>query len=279
MSSTNRLRSIIAAVALAAGVTLPGIAPAQTAPMPADGTWRFGASLYLYGPSIDGNVAFPTRGGPGSISVNTDSVFDSINGAFMGSLEANNGRWGVFTDYVYVDISGSKSGSRDFQITNSISPSSVTADLDLKLKGSAWTIAGEYRLAASRALTMDVLAGARMLNVKPRLNWSLGGDLSGIPTAGRGGNLEVEANNWDAIVGLKGRFALGDSGRWSLPFYADVGAGDSDLTWQAAAGLSYSFGWGDVLGMWRYLKYEMKSGQPVADLSFNGPMIGVVFHW
>src|SRR5438309_7086115 len=166
MTRPIRLRSIIAVVALATGVTMPGIAPAQTAPMPADGTWRFAASLYLYAPSIDGNMAFPTRGGSGSISVNTDSVFDSLNGAFMGALEANNGRWGVFTDLVYVDVSGSKSGTRDFQIGNSSAPSSVTADLDLKLKGSAWTIAGEYRVAASPALTMDVLAGARMLNVK-----------------------------------------------------------------------------------------------------------------
>jgi len=63
----------------------------------------------------------------GSISVNTDSVFDSLNGAFMGALEANNGRWGVFTDLVYVDVSGSKSGTRDFQIGNSSAPSTTVA--------------------------------------------------------------------------------------------------------------------------------------------------------
>jgi len=280
MSIPTRLHSMFAVVALATAVAMPAIATAQTAPVvPADGTWRFGAALYLYLPSIDGNMAFPTRGGDASISVNSDSIFDSVNGAFMGTLEANNGRWGVFTDFLYVDVSGSNSGTRDFQIGNSGAPSSVTANLDLKLKGSAWTIAGEYRLAASRAFTMDALAGARLLNVKPRLSWSLAGDLAGVPTAGRGGNNEIEANNWDAIIGVKGRYALGDSGRWSLPFYADVGTGDSDLTWQVAGGLSYAFGWGDVLGMWRYLKYDMKSGQPVADLSFNGPMIGVVFHW
>jgi hypothetical protein len=32
------------------------------------------------------------------------------------------------------------------------------------------------------------------------------------------------------VVGVKGQVRLDD--RWYLPFYADVGTGDSDLTWQ-----------------------------------------------
>jgi hypothetical protein len=31
--------------------------------------------------------------------------------------------------------------------------------------------------------------------------------------------------------------------------------------------------------MWRYISYDMKSGSPVEDLSFNGPMIGATFRW
>ena len=40
-----------------------------------------------------------------------------------------------------------------------------------------------------------------------------------------------------------------------------------------------TFGWGDVVGAWRYLRYDLKSDQAVQDLSFNGPMIGVTFRW
>ena len=54
-----------------------------------------------------------------------------------------------------------------------------------------------------------------------------------------------------------------------------VGAGDSDYTWQAMAGIGYSFGWGDILGSWRYLDYHMKSGRPVESLNFSGSIHSV----
>lgn len=43
---------------------------------------------------------------------------------------------------------------------------------------------------------------------------------------------------YDAIVGVRGSYRFGDTGRWRVPYYADVGAGDSDLTWQAMTGLA-----------------------------------------
>ena len=72
---------------------------------------------------------------------------------------------------------------------------------------------------------------------------------------------------------------LGSSGHWILPFYLDVGAGDSDLTWQAAAGVSYAYKWGDLTALWRYLAYDLKPGRSFEELKFNGPLFGVTFRW
>lgn len=268
----------LSVLAFAATAVLANGASAQSAQAP-DGKWRYAATLYVYLPTIGGDMAFPTRSGESSVTVNADTLLDSLEFAFMGTFDAHNGRWGVFTDFMYLDVSGSKSQTRDFQVGGAGLPASVTGDLDLGLKGLAWTIAGEYRVASNRQYTMDLLAGARLLNIKPRLSWSLSGNVASIPTAGRGGSYEVKADNWDGIVGFKGRYAFGDRLQWYVPMYADVGTGDSDLTWQAAAGLGYAFNWGDVVAMWRYLDYNMKSGQPVNDLNFNGPMIGVTFRW
>ena len=264
---------------LAACTTLGHEAAAQSTAPWSTGTWRFAGSLYLYGPSIDANLAFPKRSGEGNVVVDAGNFFDSINGAFMGAFEANNGQWGVFTDYLYVDVSGSKSATRDFSISGMNVPASVTADLDLGIKGSAWTIAGEWRLQSTPESTVDVLLGTRYLDVKPRLNFGLNGDVGSIPVATRGGNVEVKARNWDAIIGVKARYAFGDRNQWYVPVYADIGAGDSQLTWQAAAGLGYAFSWGDVVGLWRYLRYDFKSDQAIQDLALNGPMIGVTFRW
>ncbi len=95
----------------------------------------------------------------------------------------------------------------------------------------------------------------------------------------RSGSKEIDESVWDGIVGVKGRYAFGENRKWFMPFYLDVGTGQSDLTWQGAAGLGYAFNWGEVLAMWRYLDYNFKSGKAVEDMNFNGPMLGVAFRW
>ena len=72
---------------------------------------------------------------------------------------------------------------------------------------------------------------------------------------------------------------LGAAGKWFLHYYADVGGGDSKLTWQAAAGAGYAFRWGEVIAMWRHLDYELKPGKKANDFNFDGPMVGALFRW
>jgi hypothetical protein len=79
------------------------------------------------------------------------------------------------------------------------------------------------------------------------------------------------------VVGVKGRANL--SGDWFLPFYLDVGTGDSDLTWQALAGVGYRFDWGDVSLTYRYLKWDLGSSSPIDDISFGGPQLTATFRF
>ena len=99
------------------------------------------------------------------------------------------------------------------------------------------------------------------------------------PAAGPLRQPEAKAQNWDAIVGVKGRLTFGAERKWFVPYYLDVGTGESDLTWQAMGGIGYSFGWGDVVGSWRHLDYKMKSGDAIQSMNFNGPSLAAVFHW
>ena len=266
---------------LSAIVALPPVATAHAQQNTA-GTvdeWRYGLSLYGYFPGVSGSSSTPTTPGGPTIDINAGTVIDSLKFAFMGSFDAHNGRFGFFTDFIYLNLGGSKQGTRDFTINHAPISASTSADLSWDLKGVLWTLAGEYRLQTDPKLTLDLLAGARMFSLKPSLRWSIQGDLGPIASAQRSGTSETSETLWDGIVGTKGRYAMGDSGKWTLPFYIDVGTGQSRLTWQAAVGLSYAFSWGELTGMWRYVSYDMKSGSPVEDLSFNGPMIGATFRW
>jgi hypothetical protein len=267
----RRVSRIVAAALFATA------APAMAADMAGD-AWHFDAIIYGYFPSISGNSQYPQRTGGSNVDVNSDKIIDSLKFAFMGTFEARKGRWGVLTDVLYMDLGGSKTRTRDIQVGGVPLPGNVTANATLDIKGTVWELAGTYRAVSDPGMTIDLLGGVRMLDYKQTLGWEFSADLGPI-APDRSGNSELHPTNWDGIVGAKGRFAFGDRHQWFVPWYVDAGTGDSDFTWQAIGGLGYSFGWGDVLGGWRYLDYKLKSGSRLEDATFNGPMVGVAFHW
>ncbi|MEN8243787.1 MAG: hypothetical protein ABFS43_02665 [Thermodesulfobacteriota bacterium] len=81
------------------------------------------------------------------------------------------------------------------------------------------------------------------------------------------------------IFGVRGRFAFGSKKALFVPYYLDLGFGESDITWQGVAGLGYAFGWGEIVAAWRYLYYDMSSGSAIDEISFSGPEAGVTFRW
>lgn len=243
------------------------------------GEWRYQATVYAYLPSVSGNTTFPPDAGGGSdAGIDTSLILSNINFAFMGSLAADNGRWGLFTDVVYLDIGDSDSPSRAFTIGGSL-PASVTATVRYGLNGWLWTLAGSWRLVTAPGNELNLIGGARLLDINQAVDWQLSGNVGSIPIQDRAGARESGMSNWDAIVGLKGRAMLGEERRWFVPYYADIGTGESSFTWQAMAGLGYAFGWGDLLLAWRHVDYEMKSGSNLESLDFDGPGIAAAFRW
>jgi hypothetical protein len=129
------------------------------------------------------------------------------------------------------------------------------------------------------SFTIDVLAGTRLLDIKQRLRWNISGSIGSLDPLARSGEANLNQSNWDAIVGVKGRYGFGANRQWVVPFYLDVGTGESRSTQQAAAGLGYVFGWGEVTAMWRYLGYHSKSDTGIEKIHFSGPLIGATFRW
>jgi hypothetical protein len=245
---------------------------------PREDEWRVTAVLYGWFPSLGGTTSFPTVAGGASVNVDAATIIDNLKFAFMGLLQAKKGRWGAFLDYDYVNISASKSATQEFAFQG-FPVGSATADLSLDVKGNVLTLAGIYSLVDSKEAIADVLLGTRMLKLDQTLGWTFNGNLGLVPLPTRSGTSDLGLTNWDAIVGLKGRVRFGDGGRWYVPYYADVGTGQSKLTWQVYGGLGYSWGNIEVVGVWRYLDYEFDSDSKIQSLTLNGPAIGIVFNW
>jgi hypothetical protein len=271
---TATARSQLAALLLSVVILVPCSAPAETL----SDEWKFDAIIYGYLPRISASSSFPT-GRVFDINVNADQILRNLNFTFMGWLAAQKGRWGMFTDIIYVDVSGSKSATRDLSIDGITIPGGITADANLDAKSTLWTLAGSYRLVATPEANFDLLAGARELVLKQNLSWNFSADVGPFVGPGRQGSSSVRIDQWDAIIGAKGRFGFGERYEWYVPYYVDVGTGQSQLTWQAIAGLGYAFSWGDLIAVWRYIDYHFKSGEAFGNFSLNGPAIGVGFHW
>ena len=271
-------RSAVAAVCLLA-LGLVGMQPAAAQAQASAEPWKFEATIYGWFPAIGGNTSFPPAGGGPSIDVSTRQVIDALKFAFMGTFEAKTGKWGLWTDLVYADFGASKSGFREFDLAHAPLPVDLSADLNLDIKSWIWTMAGTYNLASTPEYSTDLVAGARLLDMSNTLGYTFSASTSGNPLAGRSGTAEVSANFWDAIVGLKGKVNFGAERTWFIPYYVDVGAGQSKLTWSVNAGVGYQFGWGSVIATWRYMDYQFKSSSRVESMSFNGPTIGASFQF
>jgi hypothetical protein len=101
-----------AAAVCVSAFLFPGISAAQA---PAD-DWQFRATIYGYFPDVGASAAFPA--GPSTtIDVNANKLISHLKLAFMGSIEAQKGRWGAFTDVMYFNVGGSKSGLRELAIS------------------------------------------------------------------------------------------------------------------------------------------------------------------
>lgn len=268
-----RMRNGILAIAAAA--VLPLSVQAQDSAD--EWEWRF--TIYGWMTDIAGTTQFPTGSGP-EIEVGIDQILDSLDFTMMGALQATRGDWGLFSDVIYLDVGASKKDSRDFVLGPGENvPANVTMEARFDLKSWLWTVGGTYALTQSEDNRVDLLFGARMVDMSQDLHFNFSGDIGGTSLPGRSGDAKVSVTNWDAIIGLKGYRFFGDEGRWVLPWYVDVGTGDSDLTWHAMVGLGYHFDWGEMILNYRYLDYDPGSGSPIHDISFSGPMIGASFAW
>jgi len=274
-SKCNSQRTALTATVLAS------LGLAAAAPAGADetsGDWHFRVLGYAYVPDIQGTARFPAGDGA-DIDIAAQDLIDNTHAAAMAALEAQKGRFGGFVDLIYMNVGDSINDSPTIGAGSLPLPPGITADAKLDIEATVFTVGASYRPVASEAATLDVFAGARQLDAKTTLHWAFSAPFGPIVGPAQAGKASVSDDAWDGIAGAKGQLNFGDERRWFLPFYADVGTGDSDLTWQAATGVGYRFGQFEVIGTWRYLRYEFDAGSRLSDLDLNGPAIGVSYRW
>jgi hypothetical protein len=253
-----------------------GPVAAQT-PQPTETeSWQFALTAYAYLPAIAGTAYFPVPGTGASFNLNQSDLINNLKMAFMGAFDAHHGRWGLFTDVLYLDLGRRNTNVHDFTIGDVGLPAGTTSDVSIDMKSWIANAVGEYRVLSESGSTLDAVLGLRYLSLKERLQWNFTGSLGSLPEAARSGDQEISTTIVDAIVGVKGQLK-GDGG-WAMPLYLDVGTGGAAFTWQGAIGLAYMFHWGEV-GLWyRDIEFHFDTSK-LQDLTIAGPMVSATFRW
>ena len=178
----------------------------------------------------------------------------------MGILAAQKGRWTLLADVIYLSI------NQETSSTANLIGIPTKLDVDVKLKGIVSTFVIAYRVKESDAVSLDLLAGARYFKLDVDFDADVG--TGKIKYSDSGDAL-------DGIIGAQAIIGLGE--RWYLSCYADVGAGDSKMTWSVWPGVGYRLGKVDLVAGYRYLAWETDSGDTIDNINFSGPMVGVKF--
>lgn len=202
--------------------------------------WEFTADIYGWGASIGGKTAAGS-----DVNIDIEDLIDNLDMGLMATVGARKGKWSILTDVIYMDVDADKHG------------------VDVGLQSWIVTPVVGYNLIQEGDLTLDIIGGARYLWLKSEL------DLSGVG----GPRVSDSGHVWDGIVGLKGELELGKN--WYVPFCLDVGAGESDLTWQALGGLAYKFEKFDVVVGYRYLDWEFDNHSIFDDMDLSGLYAGL----
>jgi hypothetical protein len=266
-------RAILAALL---ALTIPSAANAEE-------DWKFSLTPYLWLPNVNGTLKYAVPPGGGAkpeVDTGPNNYLENLSFALMLAGEARKGKWSLFTDLIYLDFDKEGSAVKAVNFGGDRVSSTLNSSTRSSLKGVAWTFGAGYTVVQGPKHTLDLLGGLRDFALKASSDWQLGAAISGPngQTFAQSGSISQREDLWDVIVGLRGRLKLGE-GSWFLPYYVDAGTGSSKLTAQALAGVGYAFKWGELVGTYRYVLYDMKDDGLLQDIRFAGPAIGATFRF
>jgi hypothetical protein len=265
-----------AALAAAFGAAIP--APALADVDPYDGGWHSSFSPYVWLAGSDMTLRFTRRDGTVAETTVSESPFDvlkQLHFALMGAGDIRKGDWVVVNDLIYASIGDGNTSVRNITFPDGSVQIPVNVHTSDGIKELIVTAGVGYAVLHDGVSSADVFVGVRAAAMNTKLEWNFAGPLGLFPKSGKVTNYE---SLWDGIVGIRGRIGI-EGTPWFIPYYADIGSGESHLTAQMMTGVGYAFSWGDLGLTYRYLYYHPERSGPVERLGMHGFLLGTTLRF
>ena len=249
---------VASSLALAGGDIAP-VEPVVEAPAVVESGWQNELTIYGWLPTI----SMDTRWGSSSSSDTSDSmsdIIDDLKMVFIGTYAARYDKWSFVADVMYIDLGDSETGTHTFP-----GGETVEATVEMDIKSLLVSTGVGYNIVQTDNNILDVIAGVRYMDLEVDIS-------SDHP---RHPGQSASDDILDGIIGLRGAYNFNEN--WYMPYYADIGTGDSELTYQLFAGVGYRYDWGDVKLGYRYIGYEMDDNMIIDNLDLSGAVLGVSF--
>ena len=240
---------------------------ASNDPALTDGKWTLSFVTYLWVPAMDGTLTARGRSADVDVSVGDsfENLVDNFKFALTGHIEARKDRLSIFGDIMFLatqdDVDRPIIGDGDVDVSQGFFEAGVAyAIIDKPVNDNA-----------ARRFRVEPLAGVRLYYLDLEVNFD---SLS--RSAGRD-------EMWvDGFAGLRSTVDLAD--RVTAVARFDIGAGGSDLAWNAILGLDAHLGKHKRLSLvggyrWFDVDYDDGSGSEKFefDVLMHGPFLGLGF--
>jgi hypothetical protein len=229
----------------------------------AAGNWEWTLIPYLWATSVSMDMTVnndPVLGGEASFG----DLFDKVDYAGQVHFEGRRDKGGFLVDLTFIQM------GKETTIQEGIE---LHPDIELTIL----EVGGFYRPSGASD-GFDWLFGVRMTDIDQEVQITL--PLPPQPSTQVG----TSATLVDGFLGF--RYFAPIAEKWRFGIRGDVGAGDSELTWNAIASFGYRFGRDQryaLLFGWRTMVMEFEEQEDNTrtntDLTMSGPILGFRIAW
>lgn len=210
-------------------------------------SWDYTLTLWGWLPKIEGD----TVPGP-TLKLSVSDILDNLSFVAFGAFQADKGDLSLQTDGLYMKLNGNASDR-----------------LDVQMQAVVFNAGAAYSIYKNQTTNLSAYGGARYLWIKNDFDFD-----------GRFLNFETSFKDdvIDGVIGFRGRTEIND--KWYATYFADVGAGQSDLVWQAGAMMNYRFEKFDAFFGYRHMYWNFDGSLVgLKNLEVTGPVVGARFEF